>query len=57
MMEDDEIKCEDCKFFDDDDGFCRAFECNGLECPTLPCEESPTKCLKSNKIKKNKKSY
>lgn len=31
-------ECETCEFYDKEDDYCKAFECNGLECPKLPCE-------------------
>lgn len=35
----DEEDCENCEYYDSEEGVCKAFECNGLDCPTLPCEE------------------
>lgn len=32
-------ECKTCEFYDKEDDYCKAFECNGLECPKLPCEE------------------
>lgn len=32
------MECNDCKYYDKEEGICLAFECNGIECPTLPCE-------------------
>lgn len=34
-----EEDCENCEYYDLQEGVCKAFECNGLDCPTLPCEE------------------
>ena len=42
--QEDDLKneCLDCKYFDDEDESCTAFECWGLGfldgCPPLPCE-------------------
>lgn len=32
------MKCSNCEYYEKEEGYCTAFECNGLECPTLPCE-------------------
>lgn len=32
------MECEACEYWNDDEGNCGAFECNGLECKPLPCE-------------------
>ena len=36
-------ECAACEFFDHDDNYCTAFECNGIECPELPCEKEGSK--------------
>ena len=40
------MNCTDCKYYNEDDNNCGAFECNGLECPELPCEINEKDCLK-----------
>ena len=37
--DDDYVDCAGCKYYDIENGFCTAFECNGFDCPELPCEE------------------
>lgn len=32
------MNCEQCEYYNTDEGNCGAFECNGTECPDLPCE-------------------
>lgn len=34
-----EQECAECEYYDQNEDYCRAFECNGLECPELPCEK------------------
>ena len=38
------IDCNECKYWDEDEGVCGAFECYGLGCPPLPCEEDEEEC-------------
>jgi hypothetical protein len=32
-------KCKKCKYYNEDEGVCDAFVCDGLDCTHLPCEE------------------
>ena len=31
-------ECKTCPYYDPEEDYCRAFECNGIDCPELPCE-------------------
>lgn len=33
------MNCEQCEYYNKDEGVCGSFQCNGIECPTLPCEQ------------------
>lgn len=30
--------CKGCKWYNEDEDYCMAFDCTGLDCPVLPCE-------------------
>lgn len=32
------MDCNECEYYDKEDNYCTAFECNGIDCPQLPCE-------------------
>lgn len=32
------MECDNCEYYDHEEGICTAFECNGIDCPPLPCE-------------------
>lgn len=40
-MTDDE-RCKDCEYYNSEEDYCEALECNGLGCPELPCERNET---------------
>lgn len=42
------MDCENCKYWESEQEYCTAFECNGLDCPTLPCEEDNNKWKKES---------
>lgn len=32
------MECDKCEYYNKDDNYCMAFDCNGIDCPILPCE-------------------
>ena len=43
MKMETEINCEECEYYDKEEGICGAFVCTGIDCPDLPCEMQQVK--------------
>ena len=53
----EEMSCNQCKYYDTEEEYCKALSCNPLNCDELPPCESSSINNKNNKGEENDRNY